>query len=421
MENKAISVHNLSKRYRLGRDSAYLTLVEEMRGFWSRDRKSREGRGEVLALRGVTFDVEEGEVLGVIGRNGSGKSTLLKVLAGITLPSSGRAEVRGRCASLLEVGTGFHGELTGRENIFLNGAILGMSRSDVRRRFDEIVAFAEVERFLDTPVKRYSSGMYMRLAFAVAAHLSADVLLVDEVLAVGDAAFQRKCLDKMRELASGGRTLLFVSHNMSAITTLCRRALLLEAGELLGAGDAGEMASKNLAASWGGGRTVYEGHSQGGARLLGARALVSGPGASHDIREPLVLEADVEMAGCGMPVTCQAWFEDEWGNTLFSSVDTSAAQVGQGGPEESPSGIMRHRLRIPGNHFAEGPIRVGFDICSFWPRYQSFDVVDGALRFVIIDNCDPGSIRHTLNGSTISGVIRPQFLWEREPLPGPQP
>lgn len=187
---------------------------------------------EFWALKDVSFDLRSGEVLGIIGRNGAGKSTLLKILSRITEPSSGRVMIQGRVASLLEVGTGFHPELTGRENIFLNGAILGMKRAEIKRKFDEIVAFAEVEKFLDTPVKRYSSGMYVRLAFAVAAHLEPEILIVDEVLAVGDAEFQKKCLNKISEVASGGRTVLFVSHNLSAIADLCTRALLLQKGQV---------------------------------------------------------------------------------------------------------------------------------------------------------------------------------------------
>ena len=184
------------------------------------------------ALKGVSFEVKQGEVIGIIGRNGAGKSTLLKILSRITEPTEGRIRIKGRVASLLEVGTGFHPELTGRENIYLNGSILGMSRSEIRAKFDEIVAFAEIEKFLDTPVKRYSSGMYVRLAFAVAAHLEPEILIVDEVLAVGDAEFQKKCLGKMHDVATGGRTVLFVSHNMTAIRNLCRRAMLLSQGRL---------------------------------------------------------------------------------------------------------------------------------------------------------------------------------------------
>ncbi len=203
------------------------------------------------ALRNVSFEVREGEVLGIIGRNGAGKSTLLKILSRITEPSEGRVHLRGRVASLLEVGTGFHPELTGRENVYLNGAVLGMSRAEIKRKFDEIVAFAEVEKFLDTPVKHYSSGMYVRLAFAVAAHLEPEILVVDEVLAVGDAQFQKRCLGKMGEVAHGGRTVLFVSHNMTAVQTLCRRALMLSSGELISDGPVTQVVPRYMRESQG--------------------------------------------------------------------------------------------------------------------------------------------------------------------------
>jgi lipopolysaccharide transport system ATP-binding protein len=231
----AISIEQLSKRYRLGaareRRGLRHVLEEALRTPFG--RRSSETGEEFWALRELTATIGEGEVVGVVGRNGAGKSTLLKILSRITEPTSGRARFRGRLASLLEVGTGFHPDLTGRENIFLNGAILGMTRAETRRRFDEIVAFAEIERFLDTPVKRYSSGMYVRLAFAVAAHLEPEILLIDEVLAVGDAAFQKKCLGKMGEISrGGGRTVLFVSHNMAAVRALCSRALYMADGQL---------------------------------------------------------------------------------------------------------------------------------------------------------------------------------------------
>ena len=221
-----ISISNLSKRYVIshaddqGQSTLRDTLIHGVRSLGrlrGREAPNRRHDEEFWALSDVSFEVKRGDIVGVIGRNGAGKSTLLKVLSRITEPTTGRIEIDGRVASLLEVGTGFHGELSGRENIFLNGAILGMTRAEIRRKFDEIVAFAEVEKFLDTPVKRYSSGMYMRLAFAVAAHLESEVLIVDEVLAVGDSAFQKKCLGKMGEVARGGRTVLFVSHNLGMV------------------------------------------------------------------------------------------------------------------------------------------------------------------------------------------------------------
>src|SRR6266508_1419195 len=249
MSDIAIAAENLSKSYLVGHQSAQRERYTALRDVIAREarnfaRKSVDlvrGREivqgdeveEFWALRDVSFKVKQGEVLGIIGRNGAGKSTLLKILSRITEPDRGRAMLRGRVASLLEVGTGFHPELTGRENIFLNGAILGMTRAEIKSKFDEIVAFAEVERFLDTPVKRYSSGMYVRLAFAVAAHLEPEILIVDEVLAVGDAEFQRKCLGKMQDVATKqGRTILFVSHNMQAVQSLCSKGVLIEAGRV---------------------------------------------------------------------------------------------------------------------------------------------------------------------------------------------
>src|SRR5512138_955125 len=233
-----IQAAGLSKTYRLGARAPYRTLRESLAGLFGAAASRVRGGGRreeslLLALRDVTFDVAAGEALGIIGRNGAGKTTLLRILSRITEPTAGEARIRGRVGSLLEVGTGFHPELTGRENVFLNGAILGMRAAEVRRKFDEIVAFAEVERFLDTPVKRYSSGMYVRLAFAVAAHLEPEILLVDEVLAVGDAQFQKKCLGKMESVSTNeGRTVLFVSHNLPSIVALCGKSFMLEQGKI---------------------------------------------------------------------------------------------------------------------------------------------------------------------------------------------
>jgi lipopolysaccharide transport system ATP-binding protein len=251
MPDTIISVESLSKRYLVGHEgpkeryhSLRDTIVWHGKKFVRNTLDMAKGKQivqgdtveEFWALKDCSFEVKRGEVLGIIGRNGAGKSTLLKVLSRITEPSKGRVVLRGRVASLLEVGTGFHPELTGRENIFLNGAILGMSRAEIRAKFDEIVAFAEVEKFLDTPVKRYSSGMYVRLAFAVAAHLDPEILIVDEVLAVGDTEFQKKCLGKMQEVSMGGRTVLFVSHNMAAIQRLCHRCIMLKDGTPIASG-----------------------------------------------------------------------------------------------------------------------------------------------------------------------------------------
>ncbi|MFL6415940.1 MAG: ABC transporter ATP-binding protein [Bryobacteraceae bacterium] len=256
--SKVISVEEVSKSYRLGMIGG-ATLKEDFSRWWARIRgqpdplamvgdehHARRIGEQFWALQEVNFSVNKGEVLGIIGRNGAGKSTLLKILSQVTAPSSGEIRVKGRIASLLEVGTGFHPELTGRENIFLNGAILGMTRNEIRRKFDEIVDFSGIEQFVETPVKRYSSGMYVRLAFAVAAHLEPEILVVDEVLAVGDAEFQEKCLGKMRTVADQGRTIIFVSHNLNAVTALCRNAITLEAGRLVDSGPADVQVSRYL-------------------------------------------------------------------------------------------------------------------------------------------------------------------------------
>ncbi len=245
MSNTVISVENLSKSYRLGMIGG-ATLKEDVSRWWAmlrgqpnpllkigQEHHARLVGEQFWALQDVSFEVKEGEVLGIIGRNGAGKSTLLKILSQVTAPTSGQIGIKGRIASLLEVGTGFHPELSGRENIFLNGAILGMTKAEIRRKMDEIIDFSGIEEFIDTPVKRYSSGMYVRLAFAVAAHLEPEILIVDEVLAVGDAAFQKKCMGKMGDVARTGRTILFVSHNLEAVRKLCSRAVLLEDGEVL--------------------------------------------------------------------------------------------------------------------------------------------------------------------------------------------
>jgi lipopolysaccharide transport system ATP-binding protein len=257
MSDIVIQVENLSKYYRLGLVGT-TTLEDDLHRSWAKlrgkpdptlkighDGKSN-GDGYIWALKDIFFEVKQGEILGIIGRNGSGKSTLLKILSRVTAPTAGECRVKGRIASLLEVGTGFHPELTGRENIFLNGAILGMTKEEIRQKFDEIVAFAEVEKFIDTPVKRYSSGMYVRLAFAVAAHLEPEILFVDEVLAVGDAEFQKKCLGKLGDAAKEGRTVLFVSHNMAAIENLCGRCVLLQDGTVAGNGPTDQVIAQYL-------------------------------------------------------------------------------------------------------------------------------------------------------------------------------
>ena len=278
MSRPIIEVRGLSKRYRLGTIGA-TSLREEFNRWCDRLRRqaSPADQREFWALRDVSFEVSPGEVVGIIGRNGAGKSTLLKILSRITEPTGGEALLRGRVASLLEIGTGFHPELTGRENIFLNGAILGMTRAEVRRKLDEIVAFAEIEKFIDTPVKRYSSGMHVRLGFAVAAHLEPEILIVDEVLSVGDYAFQRKCLGKMEEVSRGdGRTVLFVSHNLGSVTGLCGRAVWLAQGRVQSIGTADAVVAEYVRSQTEPTRSDYDFHAWGGAERCSSRLMITG-------------------------------------------------------------------------------------------------------------------------------------------------
>ena len=359
-----IQVEQLGKRYRIGRrrpkaDGLRHVLADAV----ARPFRGRSRTEELWALREVSFDVAEGEVFGVIGSNGAGKSTLLKILSRITPPTQGRARLRGRVGSLLEVGTGFHPELTGRENIYLNGSILGMKRREIRQHFDEIVAFSELERFLDTPVKRYSSGMYVRLAFAIAAHLQPEILLIDEVLAVGDAAFRKKCLGKMGQVARGGRTVLFVSHNMEAVRTLCDRLVRLEAGqaEVFDDVDEGVRSYLSAVAPQAGQRWQTDGATQPETDVLRALRLalvddsgqVVGPVVPRDQR--VRIELDVELAEAPEGLTVGVAVFDVAGTYLFHSYQTD-------GPESDwPKlhvGVNRLSAELPRDLLNEGEYRL---------------------------------------------------------------
>lgn len=324
MSKTAIRVQNVSKQYRIGGPCRqYKTLRESLVKAATRPfHYPRRGRNEssephtVWALNDVSFEVKQGEVVGIIGRNGAGKSTLLKVLSRITKPTLGRAEIYGRVGSLLEVGTGFHPELTGRENIYLNGTILGMHKGEIDRKFDEIVDFAEIERFLDTPVKHYSSGMYVRLAFAVAAHLNSEILAVDEVLAVGDVAFQEKCLGKMSEVATGGRTVLFVSHSMAAVNSLCRSAILLSRGEITAFDEVQRVTDLYLESAVGGSASTRvtefrDRRGSGEVRIVDAAVLDGSgqPGSSFKHGDDIQFEFTLERQSPSPDLICVVWIK----------------------------------------------------------------------------------------------------------------
>jgi lipopolysaccharide transport system ATP-binding protein len=353
MSEPIIEVTHLSKSYRLGAIGA--TTLRESFSLWRERRRGGTPAAdskEFWALRDVSFTVQPGEIVGIVGRNGAGKSTLLKVLSRITEPAGGRAVLRGRVASLLEVGTGFHPDLTGRENMFLNGAILGMTRAEIARKFDEIVAFAEVEQFIDTPVKRYSSGMYVRLAFAVAAHLEPEILIIDEVLAVGDAAFQKKCLGKIGEVShQGGRTVLFVSHNMGVVANLCNRAILLKDGKVLRDGPAAAVVGAYIEAgatvtgeaTWAAGDPEA---SNDRMRLLRARILSEGKLTGDvAIDAAVTLEFDFRILDKPGHVACSIHLFDKQGVWVLCTAPISADL----GP-----GDYRHTVTIPANFLNDG-------------------------------------------------------------------
>jgi len=422
MSDIAIRVENLSKRYRIGGPQArYKTIRESLteavgapfRRLSSvvRGQSSAVSNETIWALKDVSFEVQRGEVVGIIGRNGSGKTTLLKILSRITEPTEGYAEIHGRVGSLLEVGTGFHLELTGRENIYLNGAILGMKRTEIDRKFDEIVAFSGVEKFIDTPVKHYSSGMYVRLAFAVAAHLEPEILLIDEVLAVGDAAFQKKCLRKMGDVAKEGRTVLFVSHNMQAIVKLCQRCILLQDGKVYE--DA--LSTKVVADYLGGSRYVSgervwhpEEYVPGDKEFIRYRTvrMINSEGkltGAVYIDEPFWIEIEYEV----MQTLTKAWLgfamNTTRGEVIFCSGDENFEL-----PERlvrSP-GIYKSRCKIPGNLLNQDSYSIS--LLGHIPGIRILVDEDSVLGFEALQRQDiAGPGRQP-------GLIRPLLSWTVE-------
>jgi lipopolysaccharide transport system ATP-binding protein len=414
-----IRVDHLSKKYRIGASQApYATLRETLVGavrtpFARLRHRVTNEPPEFWAIKDISFEVKAGTAIGIIGRNGAGKSTLLKLLSRITEPTAGRIELYGRTASLLEVGTGFHPELTGRENILLNGAILGMRREEIRRKFDEIVAFAEVEKFIDTPVKHYSSGMYLRLAFAVAAHLEPEILLVDEVLAVGDARFQRKCLDKMQEVGQQGRTVLFVSHNMPAVTRLCERTILLGDGQIICDGSSHDVVGVYL--NSGLGTTACREWPDAGkapgneiVRLRAVRVHSENGQTSGaiDIRSPVGIDMDFEVLRAGTVLVPNFHFYNEEGVYVFIAHDSDPVWRHQ----PRPAGKYTSTAWIPGNLLAEGSLIVGAAVSTHNPVIIHFYERD-AVAFQVIDGVEGDSARGDYGGA-MPGVVRPLLHWE---------
>ena len=428
MSDTVISVENLGKKYLIGhqREEGYTTL---------RDTLSNNAKGllkpfqrdkspvvdptieEFWALKDVSFEIKQGEKVGIIGRNGAGKSTLLKILSRIVEPTEGSIRIKGRIASLLEVGTGFHPELTGRENISLNGAILGMSKTEVARKFDEIVAFAEVEKFLDTPVKRYSSGMYVRLAFAVAAHLEPEILIVDEVLAVGDANFQRKCLGKMQDVAEEGRTILFVSHNMESLMRLCDVGILLKNGTVEFAGALDKAASFYLQSDFGTtSRRRWDDPFRAPASNIVRLVEVYVHQEDDEISDTFNITGRIgvtmiyDVLSDGEVFTHSMNVFNESGVHILSSHDLNS----QFQDKIRSKGRYSSTMWIPGNFLSEGNIRVSVAIVEQDPFFIHFHEQD-VIAFRVVDPLDGSSARGkcTVN---FPGVVRPLLNWESDKI-----
>lgn len=413
--NTAIRIANVGKRYRIGGlHPGYMTFREMLGGLVTAPFKKRSnGQQTLWALSDINLDIGQGELVGIIGHNGAGKSTLLKILSRVTKPTTGEVELFGRIGSLLEVGTGFHPDLTGRENIYLSGAILGMRRAEIDRKFAEIVAFSELEKFIETSVKWYSSGMHVRLAFSVAAHLEPEILVMDEVLAVGDAAFQQKCLDKMHEIRQQGRTILFVSHDMAAITRLCKRVVLLENGKITLDGEPREVVKRYLSSSWKTG-ALREWENQQDApgdqvvrlRRVRVRAEDGTTVSVVDIHKPFGIELTYDVLEDDHALVPVMEFYNEEGMELFSTHDTSADWRRR----SRPRATYTSTVWIPGNLLAEGSLVCHVSIMSHFPATILHAHERNAIAFQVVDSPSDDSARGDYVGP-MPGVIRPLLRW----------
>ena len=420
MSDLAIRVQQLGKQYRIGLSpTRYRTLRESLVESINiparlKRRKNGEELGKIWALRDITFEVKKGQVLGVIGRNGAGKSTLLKILSRVTEPSEGFAEIRGQVGSLLEVGTGFHPELTGRENIYLNGAILGMNKTEIDTKFDQIVSFAEVEQFIDTPVKRYSSGMYLRLAFSVAAHLEPDILVVDEVLAVGDAEFQRRCLGKMSDVAKQGRTVLFVSHNMSAILRLTEEAILLDRGQMVLRAPTQEAVDFYMSTGYDQtGQRAWEldeiPESAKPFRPVTLRLCDQKGKTVNTVRstEPITIKVEYELQAPITGLRVGLYLMTTRGEYVFTSFDTDQPEMYERFSVR-PEGNYTSSCTLPANFLNEGRYVLGINASSF--RVKRYFQDEQALTFTVDVAGAPGMQWHEHR----LGPVRPALEWSIE-------
>lgn len=431
MNDLAIRAEKIGKMYHIGHViNKHATLRDKIANGISAPfrRAGRLLKGEatgaseldeiIWALRDISFEIRLGEVVGIIGLNGAGKSTLLKILSRITEPTEGFAEIRGRVSSLLEVGTGFHKELTGRENVYLNGAILGMRKTEIDRKFDEIVAFSEVEKFIDTPIKHYSSGMTVRLAFAVAAHLEPEILIVDEVLAVGDVRFQKKCLNKMQDVGKAGRTVIFVSHNMSAITRLCERAIMLEGGTIIDDGPSSKVVT-NYLNSEGGTSALREwsdvsqapGDNVVKLRSIRVRDRDDEISDTIDIRQPVRLEMEYDVFEDGHMLLPHFRLHNQEGLEVFTAIDVDPEWRNR----IRPPGRYVSSAWVPGNFLSDGMTFVGIGMLTLQTR-TSHIVESELIAFYVADTDEKDAARGDWTGG-MNGIVRPLLKWDTKFTP----
>lgn len=418
MDQPVVKIQNVSKKYRIGGlHPGYMTFREMIGDVFAaplrRLRGGNDSYQELWALSDVSLEVRQGEPIGIIGHNGAGKSTLLKILSRITKPTTGQVEIFGRIGSLLEVGTGFHPDLTGRENVYLSGAILGMRRTEINRKFDEIVAFAELEKFIETPVKFYSSGMYVRLAFSVAAHLEPEILIMDEVLAVGDAAFQQKCLDKMHSIRQRGHTIFFVSHNMPAITRLCKRVILLEGGRMKADGDPQSVVNEYLRSTrkTAAAREWHDATQAPGDSVVRLRSIrvcdeYGQTTAAVDVRRPLRIEVTYDVLEAGHVLLPTIEFYNEDGTEVFSTHDTGE----EWRRRERPAGRYTSSVAVPGNLLAEGSLNAHVSVMSHFPATILHARETNAVAFQVVDSQEGDTARGDYVGP-MPGVVRPLLQW----------
>ena len=434
MGDVILKIENVSKQYRLGQFGTG-TLSHDLKRWWALARGKEDPYLEIgalndrsviggeyaWALKEINFEVKQGDVLGIIGANGAGKSTLLKILSQVTPPSTGNVSIKGRIAALLEVGTGFHPELTGKENIFMNGAILGMTKSEINRKLEEIISFSGIAKYIDTPVKRYSSGMTVRLGFAIAAHLEPEILIVDEVLAVGDIEFQKKCLGKMKAVSTEGRTVIFVSHNMGAVKSLCKDGILLEHGHIIATGSSESVVDQYLRSGMEIlGEKIFTGQlrqpkifdylQMHAVRITDGNHVIK---TSFDVKEDIIIEIEYEVLIEKFSYSVHMYLKNESGEAIFSTIDHNHSPYNQ---SPYPEGRYVNRCLIPKNFLNDGSYSIDVQCEKFPKTTDHYCREDSVISFKVLDDMKATGVRGNWSYDWPTAMIRPEFKWVVEKI-----